>query len=94
MSLSVNFQILPIHNALRTPTPATTITAAAGALAFSTASYLAASFGAYATFGTRILPNLLMNYGNNALMDAARVLMHVVVGVLFPLVSEWDPYMG
>lgn len=70
------------------PKPSTTIAAVGAALAFSAAAYLIAGLGAYFTFGERIKPNLLANYGNNALMDTARALMHVVVGVLYPLVRE------
>lgn len=88
-SFSINFQVLPIHNALQHPSLHTTHLATATALACSGLTYLLVSLSAYFTFGERVQSNLFKNYGNTWPLDAARVLMLLVVALLYPLVSKF-----
>lgn len=85
-SFSINFQVLPIHNALRNPSLHTTHLAIATALICSGLTYLLVSLSAYSTFGELVQSNLFKNYGNTWPLDTARLLMLLVVALLYPLV--------
>jgi len=82
---SSNYQLLTVHNALTKKSTKTSNLAIGTTMGIITTVYVVLGLTTYNTFGADLQANFLGNYGNNIVIDLARLFIIISVALLFPL---------